>query len=131
MQDPEPIPFRYGDYTALKRDYLPADYRRDSAGFNIVKTVHMEAEWERRDPAAETRWLTKVNAAHGFPNAFVGHAEPHRADIAEVLAAHAQYPLVRGIRHKPASAPSPAAAQRGAFQARWTMRSWRRGYCTA
>ena len=28
--DPEPIPFRYGDYSALKRSYLPADYRRDA-----------------------------------------------------------------------------------------------------
>jgi predicted TIM-barrel fold metal-dependent hydrolase len=127
LQDPEPIPFRYGDYTALKRDYLPADYRRDGAGFNIVKTVHMEAEWERRDPAAETRWLTKVSAAHGFPNAFVGHAEPQRADIAEVLTAHAEYPLVRGIRHKPASSPSPADAQRGAPSS-MDDETWRRGY---
>jgi predicted TIM-barrel fold metal-dependent hydrolase len=127
LQDPEPIPFRYGDYSAIKRDYLPADYRRDSAGFNIVKTVHMEAEWERSDPAAETRWLTAINAKHGFPNAFIGHGEPHRADIADVLAAHAKSSLVRGIRHKPASAASPADATRGAAGS-MDDEMWRRGY---
>lgn len=127
LQDPQQIPFRYGDYSAIKRNYLPADYRRDSAGFNIVRTVHMEAEWERSDPAAETRWLTTINAEHGFPNAFIGHGEPQRADIAEVLAAHAKSPLVRGIRHKPASAVSPAGATRGGAGS-MDDEMWRRGY---
>ena len=125
--DPEPIPFRYGDYAPLKRNYLPADYRRDSAKFNVIKTVHMEAEWDRRDPAAETRWLETIHAAHGFPNAFVGHAEPDRDDIADVLAAHAKSPLVRGIRHKPAATPSPAEATRGQTGS-MDDDIWRRGY---
>ena len=113
--DPEPIPFRYGDYSALKRSYLLADYRRDSASLNIVKTVHMEAEWNRTDPAGETKWL-EPSMQRGFPNAIVGHAEPHRQDIADVLAAHAGSSLVRGIRHKPAASPTPAprGAARGA-----------------
>jgi predicted TIM-barrel fold metal-dependent hydrolase len=125
--DPEPIPFRYGDYSALKRSYLLADYRRDSASLNIVKTVHMEAEWNRTDPAGETKWLEAIHAAHGFPNAIVGHAEPHGQDIADVLAAHAGSSLVRGIRHKPAASPTPALARRGA---RGSMDDpvWRRGY---
>ena len=125
--DPQPIPFRYGDYAPLRHDYLPADYRRDSAKFNIVKTVHMEAEWDRADPAAETRWLETVNAAHGFPNACVGHAEPERKDIAEVLATHAKSPLVRGIRHKPAAVASPADARRGQ-KGSMDDPAWRSGY---
>ena len=28
--DPEPIAFRYGDYSGLRQSYLPPDYRRDS-----------------------------------------------------------------------------------------------------
>ena len=95
---------------------------------NIVKTVHMEAEWNRTDPAGETKWLEAIHAAHGFPNAIVGHAEPHRQDIADiVLAAHAGSSLVRGIRHKPAASPTPALARRGA---RGSMDDpvWRRGY---
>jgi predicted TIM-barrel fold metal-dependent hydrolase len=87
--DSDPIPFRYGDYSALRRNYLPPDYRRDSAGFDIVKTVHMEAEWDRADPVAETRWVEAVNRAFGLPSACIGHAEPDRPDIEEVLTGHA------------------------------------------
>ncbi len=62
LQDPEPIPFRYGDYSALRRNYLPADYERDIAPYRIVKSVHVEAEWDRADPVAETRWLEDLAA---------------------------------------------------------------------
>src|SRR6266542_616061 len=41
--DPVPIAFRYGDYSAVKRNYLPADYRRDARRYRLVKTVHIGA----------------------------------------------------------------------------------------
>ena len=125
--DPEPIPFRYGDYSALKRTYLPPDYRRDIGPNRVVGTVHMEAEWDRADPVAETRWLKGVAAAHGLPSALIGHAEPDRADIADVLAGHARSPLMRGIRHKPAAAARPRDAVRGARGSMDDPR-WRAGY---
>ena len=46
----EPVRFRYGDYTALKRNYLPADFERDAQGCLPAKTVHIEAEWNRATP---------------------------------------------------------------------------------
>src|SRR5258708_37097353 len=88
-QDPEPIAFRYGDYSALRRSYLPADYRRDTQGCAVVKTVHVEAEWERADPVAETRWLETVAQESGLPTACVAHAALDRADAADVLAGQA------------------------------------------
>ena len=45
--------FRYGDYAALRRRYLPDDFRRDAAGHRVVATVHMEAEWDPADEVAE------------------------------------------------------------------------------
>src|SRR5262245_36749385 len=42
-----PAAFRYGDYAAIRRTYLAADYRRDTARFNVVKTVYVEAEWDQ------------------------------------------------------------------------------------
>ena len=42
----KPVHFRYGDYSSLKRNYLPPDYLRDAAGLNIVKTVHEDALWD-------------------------------------------------------------------------------------
>jgi predicted TIM-barrel fold metal-dependent hydrolase len=125
--DPVPIPFRYGDYSALRRNYLPPDYRRDSAGFRVVKTVHMEAEWDRADPVGETRWIERISREYGFPSACIGHADPGRHDIEEVLAGHAKSPLVRGIRHKPQAAGDPRDARRGA-PGSMDDPAWRRGY---
>lgn len=125
--DEPPIPFRYGDYAAIRKDYLPDDYRHDSAKYRIVKTVYMEAEWDRRDPAAETHWVEKINAATGLPTACIGHAEPDRADIADVLTAHAKSALIRGIRHKPKAALKPHDATRGVSGSMDDPR-WRAGY---
>lgn len=125
--DPELIPFRYGDYSALRRTYLPEDYRRDTRAWRIVKTVHVEAEWDRRDPVAETRWLESVNAEHGLPTACVAYCALDGADADAVLAAQAVSPLVRGIRHKPQAAGSPPDAARGQ-PGSMDDPAWRRGY---
>jgi predicted TIM-barrel fold metal-dependent hydrolase len=125
--DADPIPFRYGDYAALRQNYLPPDYRRDSIGFRVVKTVHMEAEWDRADPVAETRWIETVHGEYGLPTACIGHAALDRADVADVLAGHALSPLVRGVRHKPAAANDPREARRGAPGSMDDPR-WRAGF---
>jgi predicted TIM-barrel fold metal-dependent hydrolase len=125
--DEEPIAFRYGDYAALKRNYLPADYLRDVGRHRVVKTVHMEAEWDPADPIGETRWLETLNSAIGFPAACVAQAWLDRDDVATVLATQAASPLVRGIRHKPRATSSPDEVQRGAPGGMGDPQ-WRRGY---
>lgn len=102
LQDPQPHDFFLGSYEPLKRSYLPPDYRRDAAAHNVVKTVHVEAECRRDQQVAETRWLTEMNARHGLPNAIVAHAWFHTADVEGILAQQKSFPLVRGIRSKPA-----------------------------
>jgi predicted TIM-barrel fold metal-dependent hydrolase len=110
----ERVAFRYGDYTAIRRDYLVEDYKRDAAGHNVVKTVYMEAEWDPADPVGETRWLHALHAETGYPHAVIAQAWFDRADIAEVLAGHAAFPLVRSVRQKPKAAPAPAEFVAGA-----------------
>ena len=127
LQDPEPIPFRYGDYRALKRNYLPADYRRDNAGGGVVRSVHVEAEWDRASPVRETEWLERLAAAHGLPTVLVAFACLNAEDAAEILAAQASHRMVRGIRHKPAAAAAAAGARRGA-PGSMDDPAWRRGY---
>jgi predicted TIM-barrel fold metal-dependent hydrolase len=95
------LEFRYGDYSAICRPYLPDDYRRDTANHDVVATVHVEAEWDREGEVAETRWLHDLRAEHGLPTVVVGHARLERDDVEAVLAEHARYPAVRGIRQKP------------------------------
>lgn len=108
------IPFRYGDYSRLKRNYLPKDYRRDAAGFDVVGSVYVEAEWDPADPLGETRWVSALAEAEGLPTAVVAQAWLHHADAAELLAAQAAFPRVRGIRQKPHAAADPKSARRGA-----------------
>ncbi len=119
--------FRYGDYSALRRCYLPADYRRDTARFNVVKTVYVEAEWDRRDPIGETRWMHDIAAREGLPHAMVAQVWLDRADAAQVLAEQAAFPLVRSVRHKPKSAARPQDAKRGAPGSMDCPR-WREGF---
>jgi predicted TIM-barrel fold metal-dependent hydrolase len=125
--DQPPIPFRYGDYGALRRSYLPADYLRDSARHNVAKTVYVETEWDPADPVGETRWLQKVIGATGFPHAIVAQARLDRDDVEAVLAGQAAFTQVRGIRHKPRAAETPDRVERGALGSMGDPQ-WRRGY---
>lgn len=100
--------FMFGDYSRLRRNYGPADYRKDASGFRIVATVHCEAEADRSDPLAETRWISAQHDRDGCPDAIVAWADFGSADLAGMLDAHLAFPLVRGIRCKPRlSAPQP------------------------
>jgi predicted TIM-barrel fold metal-dependent hydrolase len=121
------IPFRYGDYSALRRSYLPRDYFRDAAGYDVVKTVYVETEWDPQDFVGETRWLQEIIAETGFPHAIVAGARLDAPDVEAVLAGHAALPRVRGVRHKPRAAQAPEQVQIGA---RGSMGdpAWRRGY---
>jgi predicted TIM-barrel fold metal-dependent hydrolase len=111
----------------LLRDYLPDDYRRDTAEFEIAGTVHMEAEWHPDDPVGETRWLHDLAEAEGLPSAIVGQAWFARDDIHDVLAGHADFPLVRAVRQKPTAAPSPEQMQTG-LPGSMSDPIWRAGY---
>ncbi len=101
--------FFLGDYSALKRDYLPADYCRDASRHNVLATVHCEAEWRRDDQVGETEWLTRLHAQNPrLPAAIVAHAWFHTENAASVLDRQAAFPLVRGIRSKPVTSSTPA-----------------------
>lgn len=89
--DKTPIPFRYGDYSAIRRNYMPADYRQDTRGFNVVGSVFVETEWDPRTPVAETRWVHELAEREGLPTVMVAQARLDRPDVAEVLAAHCDH----------------------------------------
>ena len=127
LRDEPMIPFRYGSYATIRKNYLPADYRRDTAGFNISASVYVEAEWDHRDPIGETRWVHDLAAAEGLPNAVVAQAWLDRDDAADVLAQQAAFPLVRSVRHKPRASRTRAEARRGETASMDCPR-WRAGY---
>lgn len=107
------IPFRYGDYSAIKRSYLPPDYLHEAGQHNIVGSVYIDAEWDPNDPLGETKYIHSVAEQYGYPNAVVAQAWLHHEDIEDILKAQSQWPLVRSIRHKPGGATSPQEALAG------------------
>lgn len=126
----EPLPpFRYGDSRPLRRNYMPADYRRDAAGQNIVATVYMEAEHDPADPLRETRWVHEIAARDGLPQAMAGAVVLNRADAAALIRAQAAFPLMRSLRHKPRGVASAAEYNAG-HRIPGSMRCprWRAGY---
>jgi len=106
------IPFRYGDYSAIKRRYLPDDYLADAAEHEIRETVYVETEWDPATPIDETRYATGLSERFGLPNAIVAQAWLDRSDAASVLAGQAAFSLVRSVRHKPGGPATHDAAGR-------------------
>ena len=68
------IPFRYGDYSAICRRYLPADYLADARPHNVVKAVYLEAEWDPRDPIGEMDFIADLRRDTGFPTVAIAQA---------------------------------------------------------
>ena len=99
--DQPPIPFRYGDYSALRRPYLPSDYFADIGRHEVVKTVYVETEWDPGDPVGEMRYVERLRRETGFPTVAVAQARLDSDDLTATLDALAQFDFVRGIRHKP------------------------------
>lgn len=120
------IPFRYGDYSAIKRPYLPDDYRKDATGHTICETVYVETEWNPHTPLDETRYASGLSAGYHLPNAVVAQAWLDRDDAVTVVAGQAAFPLVRSIRHKPKGPMSPEEV--GRTRTLMSDERWRRGY---
>ena len=103
-----PVPFRYGDYAAIRGRFMPDDYDRAAAGWDIAATVTMEGEWTPTDPTGEAQWMQALADETGRPAAHVAQAWLDREDLASVLRIYAGLPLVRSVRHKPRANPAPA-----------------------
>lgn len=87
-----------GDYSALCRNYLIEDYLGDAAASGVVKSVHVQCEFDPSNPVGETEWLQGVADEHGFPHGIVGYADLASPDVGELLEAHAHHANFRGIR---------------------------------
>lgn len=110
--------------------YLPANYLAETEGYKVAGVVHIEAEWDKTDPVGETRWLHKLaqnNDTSGLPIVVIGYCDLSRDDADQILAAHAAFPLTRGIRHilnRVDGTPSLCWAERDFL----AETSWRRNY---
>ncbi|WP_283149105.1 amidohydrolase family protein [Silvimonas soli] len=87
-----------GDTAAIKKPYLPADLLADAGdAVQVLKVVHIEAIPE--DQLGETQWVQSLaNDPANIPLAIVAAADLSQPDVEHLLAAHAEYRNVRGIR---------------------------------
>ncbi len=94
-------PRMYGDYAAIRRNYLVDDLRRDIGRWPVVASVHVQAEHDSADPERETRWLQQqADRNPGLPQAIVAYADLSAApaQVEAQLAAHGRHAKLRGIR---------------------------------
>ncbi len=93
--------FFLGNYSKLKKNYLPSDYLLDSKGHNIIGTMHCEAEWDRSDQIGETEWLVSISNKYQLPSGIIGHAWFHTKNAEEIIEKQSSFNKVKGIRSKP------------------------------
>jgi len=122
--DEPPVPFRYGDYAAIRRPYLTAEYRADAAPWTIAASVYVETEWDPRDPSGEMDYVARLRRDSGLPSVAVAQAWLDRDDCAAVLESHAARPFVRSVRHKPRANAGPRDGAAGGM----TDAAWRSGF---
>jgi len=92
--------------SSIAHDYLVADYRRDSAGQDIVATVHIEALWAG-DPVGETRWLETLDKEQGVAVRYVAGAVLGKPGAAAIIQAQAAFDRVVGVRGILSCHPDP------------------------
>jgi predicted TIM-barrel fold metal-dependent hydrolase len=95
-------PHPAGDLTPICQSYRLDDFLADAAGLELVKSVHLQAEIDRRDPVAETAWLQAIADApgsRGFPHGIVGFADLADPEVEATIERHCGYANVRGVRY--------------------------------
>lgn len=125
LRDEPPIPFRYGDYSSLRRRrYLAPEYLADAARYDVVGTVYVETEWDPRDAAGEMDYVAGLRRDGGLPSVAVAQAWLDRDDAAALLERLAAHDFVRSVRHKPRANPAPGDGRPGGM----ADPAWRAGF---
>lgn len=87
-----------GSVEGIASTYLPDDYRRDAANWNVAGVVHIDAGADPAQALDETDWLQGMADRDRVPSGIVAYAALESPDADALLAAHAARSNVRGIR---------------------------------
>ncbi|WP_242123346.1 amidohydrolase family protein [Sphingobium sp. Sx8-8] len=114
------------DKAAIASTYLIADYREETAAWNVAAAVHVEAGAHAGDAEAETDWLNAAADQEGLLAGLVVQVALNDPDIEGVLERQAARPRVKGVRHLINWHSDPA---RQVYPADLTLDpAWRRGF---
>lgn len=101
-------PWLRGQTGVLGQSCLPADYLRDTAGYNVVGTVHVEAGWEPSEPFAELAWLDALEKPLWIARRYVGNAVLDAPEMPAILNRYAAHGKVVGVRDILSWHPDPS-----------------------
>ena len=97
---------------ALRRDFLPADLRREMDGAGVDASVAVQA----RQTLDETRWLLDLADANPFVAGVIGWVDLQADDAAEQLERFVDHPKFLGVRHVVQGEPDDRFLLRPAFR---------------
>ncbi len=94
--------------------YTLDDFRRDTAGQNLRRLVHVEVGADADDPVEATRCIQALADEQGAPHALIAWADLAAENLAGLLDRHAAAsPLLRGVGARLPDDPDEAAWRRG------------------
>lgn len=81
------------------RSYRMSDYLEATAGVNVIKSVHLEADVDEPDLLGETRYILELSERDDNPLAgVVAGARPENPDFIDYIEQVAGHPNLKGIR---------------------------------
>jgi predicted TIM-barrel fold metal-dependent hydrolase len=90
----------FGPYQPICRDYSIDEFRRDTAGCDIVKSVYVQTNWPAGRSYDEARWVQSVADATGWPHANVAYADLADPEAGSLITRLTKLPAIRGIRQQ-------------------------------
>ena len=90
----------FGEYAAIRRDYLPDEYIADARPHGVVKSVFVQVNVAPGDEVDEAAWAQSSGEASGVPHGVVAYADLCDPRVAAILDRLQTYSRVRGIRQQ-------------------------------
>ncbi len=97
--DGDEVPISWQKGLPIDRPFRPSDFDADSGDVDLEAIVFVEANVAPPHHVAEADFVTRLAAEDPRIKAIVAHAPLDAPTVADDLAALAERPLVRGIRH--------------------------------
>lgn len=94
------VPRIFGPYEAIRRDYPIDEFRADTDGCDVVKSVYVQTNWPAGQSLDEAQWVQSVSDETGWPHANVAHADLSDPDCGALIERLAQLKATRGIRQQ-------------------------------
>ena len=95
-----PVPRIFGEYGAIRRDYLIDEYLGEARPCGVVASVYVQANWRTGGAVDEVAWVQAAAESARFPAAIVGFADLTQPGVGELLDRQLAFRGLRGVRQQ-------------------------------